>query len=167
MDKEVQGWPRTSPIRLIGAGSIAAGIIDLVYAIVFNSRAGVPAIVIPQSVASGLLGINAFRDGWASAALGVVLHFGILFVAAGSYFLASRKLRVLVMRPKTYGALFGLAIYLFMHAIVLPLSAAPKFKVTPASTVSDLIVHIVLIGPIIAWAIHQLYVRRLPGAPQA
>ncbi|OOG50930.1 hypothetical protein [Rhodanobacter sp. C01] len=167
MDKEVQGWPRTSPIRLIGAGSIAAGIIDLAYAIVFNSRAGVPAIVIPQSIASGLLGINAFRDGWASAALGVMLHFGILFVAAGSYFLASRKLEALVMRPKTYGALFGLAIYLFMHAIVLPLSAAPKFKVTPASVVGDLIVHIALIGPIIALAVQRFYVRRLPGAPQA
>jgi len=166
MNNEIRGWPRTSPLRFIGIGSIVAGVIDLAYAIAFNSRAGVPAIVIPQSVASGLLGINAFRDGWASAALGVMLHFGILFVAAGSYFLASRKLGGLTTRPKTCGALFGLAIYLFMHAVVLPLSAAPKFKVTPASVVSDLIVHIILIGPIIALAVQRFYVRRLPGTPQ-
>jgi uncharacterized membrane protein YagU involved in acid resistance len=166
MNKEIQRWPKLSPIRFIGVGSLAAGVIDLVYAIAFNSRAGVPAVVIPQSVASGLLGVDAFRGGWVSAAFGVALHFGILFVAAGSYFLASRKVRVLTTRPKTCGALFGLAIYLFMHAIVLPLSAAPKFKGTSASVVSDLIVHIVLIGPIVALAVQRFYVRRLPSTPQ-
>ena len=167
MNKKIGEWPRTSPLRFIGVGSIVAGAIDLAYAIAFNSHAGVAAIVIPQSIASGLLGINAFRDGLASAALGVALHFGILFVAACAYFLASRKLRMLTMWPRTFGALFGLDIYLFMHVIVLPLSAAPKFKVTPVSTASDLIVHIVLIGPIIVWAIHRFDVGRLPDTTPA
>ena len=167
MNKEISEWRRTSPLRFIGIGSIVAGVIDLAYAIAFNSRAGIPAIAIPQSIASGLLGINAFRDGLASAVLGVALHFGILFVAAGGYFVASRKLSVLTMWPKACGALFGLDIYLFMHVIVLPLSAAPKFKVTPVSMASDLVVHIVLIGPIIVWAIHRFDVRRRPDTSQA
>jgi uncharacterized membrane protein YagU involved in acid resistance len=167
MNKEISEWPRTSPLSFIGIGSIVAGVVDLAYAIAFNGRAGVAAIAIPQSVASGLLGINAFRDGLASAVLGLVLHFAILFVAAGGYFVASRKLRVLTMWPKTCGALFGLDIYLFMHVIVLPLSAAPKFKVTPVSMATDLAVHIVLIGPIIVWAIHRFDVRRRPDTTQA
>lgn len=153
-------------MRSIGLGSTAAGAVDLAYAIAFNSHAGIPAIVIPQSIASGLLGIRAFREGFASAALGVVLHFGILFVAAAIYFLASRKLTMLVTRPMMSGAFFGLGIYLFMHEIVLPLSAAPEFKVTPVSAISDLAVHVVLIGPIIAWAVRRCHPRRIADAAQ-
>ena len=151
---DIRKWVSASPIRPIALGSIAAGVVDLAYAVVFNSRTGTPAIVIPQSIASGLIGMRAFREGMPSAVLGLVLHFGILFMAAAIYFLASRKMRPLAARPMSSGASYGLAIYLFMHAIVLPLSAAPKFNVTPLSVASDLVVHIVLIGPIVAWAIH-------------
>lgn len=154
MTTDMRKWVSTSPIRPITLGSIAAGVADLAYAVVFNGRTGTPAIVIPQSIASGLIGMRAFREGTASAVLGLVLHFGILFVAAAVYFLASRKIRAVVARPMSSGASYGLAIYLSMHAIVLPLSAAPKFTVTPLSVASDLVVHIVFIGPIVAWAIH-------------
>jgi uncharacterized membrane protein YagU involved in acid resistance len=162
MIKAFSGWLSVSRLCLIGAGSIAAGAIDLVYAIAFNSRAGIPAIVIPQSVASGLLGISAFHGGIATAAVGLLLHFGILFAAAAVYFAFSRKLNVLIARPAISGALFGLAIYMVMHVVVLPLSEAPKFKSTTASTISDLIVHIALIGPIIAFAAHRSYMRQVP-----
>jgi uncharacterized membrane protein YagU involved in acid resistance len=140
---------------------MAAGVVDLVYAIAFNSLAGNPPIVIPQSVASGLLGVSAFHGGIATAALGLLIHFGILFAAAAIYFMASCKLQVLISRPVICGALFGLAIYLVMHTIVLPLSAAPTFRSTPASVISDLIVHVALIGPIIATAIRRSYVRHV------
>jgi uncharacterized membrane protein YagU involved in acid resistance len=162
MSKAFSGWLSVSRLRLIGAGSIAAGVIDLVYAVAFNGRAGIPAIVIPQSVASGLLGVSAFHGGMATAAVGLLLHFGILFVAATVYFSFSRKLKVLIVRPAISGALFGLAIYLVMHAVVLPLSEAPKFKSTTASTISDLIVHMALIGPIIAFAAHRSFMRQAP-----
>jgi uncharacterized membrane protein YagU involved in acid resistance len=162
MSKAFRGWLSVSQLRLIGVGSIAAGVVDLIYAIAFNSHAGVPAIVVPQSVASGLLGISAFRGGIATAAVGLLLHFGILFVAAAIYFVLSGKLKVLIVRPAISGALFGLAIYLVMHAAVLPLSAVPKFKSTTVSTISDLIVHVALIGPIIALAVHRSYMRQVP-----
>lgn len=139
---------------LIAIGSISAGTIDLAYAIAATEHAGIPAIVIPQSIASGLLGIRAFHQGAASAVLGVVLHFSILFVAAVIYFLASRKLKVMADRPMLAGPLYGLAIYLFMHMIVLPLSLAPSFKTTSISIVCDILVHVVLIGPIVAYTIH-------------
>lgn len=166
MNTDIRKWSRISSLRSIGIGSIAAGAVDLAYAIAFNSHAGIPAIVIPQSIASGLLGMRAFREGVASAALGLVLHLGILFVAAVIYFLASRKLTMLVTRPMISGALFGLCIYLFMHLIVVPLSAAPEFKVTLVSVVSDLVVHVVLIGPIIALAVHRCHARRIAAVPQ-
>lgn len=145
---------------LIAAGSIVAGMVDFIYAIASNAHAGIPAIVIPQAVASGVLGLPAFREGAASATLGVALHFSILFVAAALYFLASRKLRVMATRPLLAGPLYGLAIYLFMHLIVLPLSLAPSFEATPVSITRDLLVHVLLIGPLLAYAAHRALKRR-------
>jgi uncharacterized membrane protein YagU involved in acid resistance len=59
----------------------------------------------------------------ASAALGIVLHFVIAFGAATVYYLGSRKLKFLIRRPILFGMSYGAAVYLFMHLIVLPLSA--------------------------------------------
>lgn len=140
---------------VLAAGAATAGLVDLVYAVLFARPAGMPAAVVPQSIASGVLGMAAFRGGSASVALGIALHFAILLVAATIYFLAGRRLRGLVVRPLPWGLLYGLSIYLFMHAVVLPLSRAPHFKSTPLAMVGDLLVHVVMIGPIIALAAHR------------
>ena len=58
--------------------------------------------------------------------LGVVLHFVIALGAATVYYLASRKLTFLVSSAVLCGLIYGALVYLFMHLIVLPLSAAPK-----------------------------------------
>lgn len=59
--------------------------------------------LIPQTIASGILGVNSYSGGTRTAALGVVLHFVIALGAATVYYMASRKLRVLV--GLIYGAL--------------------------------------------------------------
>jgi uncharacterized membrane protein YagU involved in acid resistance len=56
----------------------------------------------------------------------MVLHFVIAFGAATVYYLASRKLKFLIRRAVLFGMLYGAAVYLFMHLIVLPLSAVPS-----------------------------------------
>ena len=48
-------------------------------------------------------------------------HFFIAFCATSVFLLAARKLP-LARRPWLYGALFGVALYLVMNYIVLPLS---------------------------------------------
>jgi hypothetical protein len=91
--------------------------------LIFFSLRGAKPIRIPQSIASGLLGANAFQGGWPTALLGIALHFLIACTAAAIY-AASRKIRFLTAQPVLAGLLYGAAIYLFMNYVVVPLSAA-------------------------------------------
>jgi hypothetical protein len=114
-----------SPLRLVLAGGLVAGTLDIVYAWVFWAiKAGVPARRILQSVAAGLLGKASFEGGAATAALGLGLHFFIACSMAVTYFLVARRWAALRRRPVVYGAAYGLLLYAIMNYIVVPLSAA-------------------------------------------
>ncbi len=106
-------------------GGLVAGVLDISDAIVTWGLRGVPAGRILQSVASGLLGRASYDGGFATMALGTLLHFFIATSAAATYVGASTKLPVLVRRAVPCGLAFGLAVYLFMNYVVLPLSAFP------------------------------------------
>jgi hypothetical protein len=124
--------------RAIVWGGLAAGVLDTLLAMGLYR---ISATVVYQSVASGLLGRAAFQGGLRTAALGLVLHFFIATTAAAVYWGASRRLEVLVRRPAPCGLAFGLAVYFFMHGVVLPLSAARNIFSWP-----ELIGHALLVG---------------------
>ena len=112
------------PIPAVVVGGLAVGVLDLTYAILVYSPA--KPILIPQTIASGVLGMKSYSGGGQTAALGVVLHFVIALSAAAVYYLASRKVAFLLERTVLSGLIYGALVYLFMHVIVLPLSAVPK-----------------------------------------
>jgi hypothetical protein len=116
-------------IRAVVVGGFAAGTLDILYAILWGGMNGRSPEWVLQSVASGWLGMPAFEGGAAAAALGLASHYAILFVAAWLYLAASRRAPVLRTQAVLCGALFGVAIYLFMNFVVLPLSAFP-FKLS-------------------------------------
>jgi hypothetical protein len=101
------------PFPAIVVGGVIVGMLDLAYAIVVYSFRH--PILIPQTIASGVLGLKSYQEGVLSAALGVLLHFVIALGAASVYYLASRKLTFLVRRAVPFGLLYGTAVYLFMH----------------------------------------------------
>ncbi len=109
-----------------------------------------------HSIASGLLGADAFNGGFKTAALGVVLHFVIATGATAVYYIASRKLPFLMRLAFITGPLYGIAVYFFMNLVVLPLSAVP-FKVSfrPALLITGLIVHMLCVGLPIALVVRK------------
>jgi len=111
-------------VRAICWGGLAAGVLDITAAFV---RWGHPMGIL-KGIASGLLGPRAFQGGFGTAALGLGLHFLIAFSAAAVYYVASRKLTFLIQRPVLWGFLYGVAVYMFMSWIVVPLSAFPTSK---------------------------------------
>jgi uncharacterized membrane protein YagU involved in acid resistance len=111
------------PFAAIIVGGLIVGVLDLIYAILVYSPK--QPILIPQTIASGVLGAGSYNEGWRSAALGIVLHFVIALGAATVYYLASRRLTFLVQQAVLFGFIYGALVYLFMHLIVLPLSAVP------------------------------------------
>jgi hypothetical protein len=66
-----------SGLLAIVAGGLIVGCLDLAYAIVVYSPKA--PILVPQSIASRILGKASFTSGLSSAVLGVICH---LFIAA-------------------------------------------------------------------------------------
>jgi hypothetical protein len=109
-------------------GGLIAGTLDISAAFLTAwLRAGVRPVRLLQFVASGLIGAAAFNGGVKTAMLGLALHFLIATVATVVFYLASRKFLFLIEHPINFGLLYGIAVYLFMNFVVLPLSAiAPR-----------------------------------------
>jgi hypothetical protein len=140
------------PVRAILCGGFIAGALDITYAIIRGAMAGITPARVLKSVASGLLGRAAFQGGSEIAALGLVLHFFIALGASTVYYVASRRMAVLVDRAWLSGLLFGALVYLVMYRVVVPLSAAP-FRTT--LRIPDLLVHMFFIGLPIALSVRR------------
>jgi len=133
---------QTRLLRPILIGGLIAGFLDLVAAFISFGWG------VPRAIASGLLGSRAFQGGLATWLLGVFLQFFIATAAATVYCLTSRRLRFLKDHFLVCGMFFGIAVYLVMNLIVLPLSAVP-FKVGPfpvRGLIQGLVIHMLIIG---------------------
>ena len=89
----------------------------------FGLRSGAQPIRIFQGIASGLIGPAARQGGLKTAALGVFLHYFIAFGIVTTYFLVSRRVRLLTRHPVICGLLYGIVVYGVMN-LVVPLSKA-------------------------------------------
>ena len=121
--------------KVIAGATLLVGTLDISDAFIFYGLRGVAPTRILQGIASGVLGRAAFGMGHRSALLGLFFHFFIAFCATSFFLFAARKLP-LARHPWLYGTLFGVALYLVMNYIVLPLS---KIGLRPAPPLVPLI----------------------------
>jgi hypothetical protein len=133
-------------LRLLALGGLVVGVLDILDAFVFFGLRGLPLIAIPQSIASGLLGRAAYRGGVPTAALGLLLHFGISFTIVSVYYAASRWLPALARKPLVFGPLYGLVVYGVMNYVVIPLSAAVVGPKPAAVIANGLLIHMIGVG---------------------
>jgi len=156
MISEDVGLEKTDALKAILFGGLIAGTLDITAASVnvwLNSGRG--PISTFQSVAGGLYGAETFNGGYKTAALGLALHFFIATTWAAVYYLASRKLKFMVSRAILSGVFYGIAVWIFMSLVVLPLSAWKTSSYPLKSVITGIIIHIFCIGLPIA-----LIVRR-------
>jgi NADH:ubiquinone oxidoreductase subunit 6 (subunit J) len=102
-----------------------AGTLDITGNLIFNQLRGITPKIVFQYIASGLIGLQAFRGGLASVALGVAIHYTIALIWTAVFYAASRKLAILSRGPVLCGLVYGGAIYLLMNFIVRMLSGVP------------------------------------------
>jgi uncharacterized membrane protein YagU involved in acid resistance len=133
-------------VQAIVAAGLLAGVMDITAAFLNSWRFGVKPQRVLQAIASGLFGPTSYQGGLKTAALGLFLHFVIAFGAATAYFIASRKLTFLTNRALIYGALYGIAVHLFMSFIVLPLSAFRKGPFSWSAFLTGMVIHIFCVG---------------------
>jgi hypothetical protein len=134
--------------RAIGWAGLLAGSLDITAAFIEAGLEGRGPVSLLQGIAGGLLGMSSFRGGLATAALGAFFHFLIATTAAAVFYLASRKLKFLVKHALPSGLLYGVAVYVFMYYIVLPISAYHTKIALPtmARLIRDVAVHMFMVG---------------------
>jgi uncharacterized membrane protein YagU involved in acid resistance len=145
--------PRPRAVPAILVGGIITGVLDLLYAMVVYSPHR--PLLIPLHIATGVLGVNAYKGGVPTIILGVVLHFVIAIGAATVYYLASRRLPILVERPILCGMIFGGLVYFFMHLVVVPLSAVPHHATRFIYQATEFVEHWFVVGLPIAFSVRR------------
>jgi hypothetical protein len=146
-------------LRAIVGGGLLAGAVDITFACVASAMLrGATPIRVGQSVASGLLGRDAaLAGGVATGLLGLALHFVMVIIMAAAYYVAAKRVPLLVKHAVPCGIAYGLGLYLVMNYVVLPLSAIGRHGGNgPLSVViPEILVHMFGVGLIIA-----LFTRR-------
>lgn len=157
------GRPARSAGRAILWGGLICGVLDITSAIVISlANSGSPVRML-QGIASALLGPVSFRGGAATAALGLVMHFGVAFTATAVFYWLSRRFPIMVEWAVPSGIVYGVFWLLVMYRGVIPLTAALKTlflsnvvkRPLPALWPLPLLVHITCVGLPIAIAVRR------------
>jgi hypothetical protein len=143
---------RQNALLAIVVGGLIAGALDATSAFITYGWG------MPRGIASGLLGARAFQGGIATWILGLLLHFFITLCAAAVYWLASRKLEFLRNHFFVCGVFYGIAVFLVMNLVVLPLSAIPHpiGPFTLTGLYKGLLAHMFLVGLPISMSLRYL-----------
>jgi len=150
----VSGTQTSRPFLAIFFAGFLCGCLDITAAFITWWPRGVKPSRLLQAIAAGWLGPASFNGGTATAALGLAFHFLIAFTAATVFFVASRKVTFMIASPILAGVLYGIAVYLLMYWVVMPLSNFHGTK-TVTSSVIAIITHIVCVGLPISLVIHR------------
>jgi hypothetical protein len=137
---------KSAALTSILGGGLVLGILDVLESIAFVLHAGGSATHVLQSIATGVLGPDAFKGGTRAALVGLAVHFAISFVVAAVYWIASRYFNVLSRHPWVCGLLYGCGVFLFMNFVALPLSAAVRPPRVLGVFLHGMIKHAFLVG---------------------
>ncbi len=142
---------RRNLLRPILVGGALAGTFDLTAAFITFGLGN------PRLIAGGLLGKQALQGGAGTWILGVVLHYFIAFSAAAIYCLSSRRLSFLKDHWLVCGLFYGIAVFLVMNLIVLPLSAYHFMgPYQYRGLLQGILVHMLIIGLPISLSLRKL-----------
>jgi hypothetical protein len=115
---------RRSAGRAIFWGWMGCGILDITSAIIISIASGSTPIRMLQGIAGAIFGAKTFEWGFATAAMGLAMHFLVALTATLVFYALSRRIPAMVEHPVIAGLLFGVFWLLVMYRGVIPLLAA-------------------------------------------
>jgi hypothetical protein len=151
-------WTRALSAAILGG--IAAGTVDVCMACLIYGASPLPIL---RSIAAGALGKASFHGGVASAALGLGLQWLISIGAAGIYIVAAGRFPLLLRRPLLVGPVFGAGVFVFMRAVIVPLSRS-TLKLPHMPLLAEDFVANMLFGVIIAVIVSRMGRREVSSA---
>ena len=151
------------PILIAGA---IVGVLDITAACIeAQIKYGVSPFHVLQSVAGGLLGRGSYNGGFATAALGIAMHFTMAMIVATAFYLITRWFFTLPRKLSgviIMGMLYGLAVFVVNNFGTAPflswvrslyLHTPAAFK--PPMGWSQLIIHLFCVGLPPALVMHR------------
>lgn len=158
--------------RAILWGGLACGVLDISSAVIISIANGGSPVRMLQGIAGALLGPVTFQGGFATAAMGLAMHFGVAFTATAIFYWLSRRFPAMVEWAVPSGILYGILWLLVMYRGVIPLAAAVRTlylsnvrRTLPPLWPLPLLVHMTCVGLPIALAVRRFGPR--PRSPQA
>ena len=158
---------RDEALKAILLGGLISGALDITDAFILWGIQGVSPVRILQSIASGLLGRDALKGGFSTAAFGTFLHFFMTTLMAAFYYLVAQRVPLLVRHAVVCGLAYGVALYFFMNFVVLPLSAFPgdAHALDPLPLTNGLLIHSLGVGLPIALVTRRALTRGTRTSP--
>lgn len=140
------------------AGSIAGllSICAVIILLINNSSVDDPTILF-KYIASGLIGIAAFKAGIAWVGLGVALHFFISLSFAFLFYLIYPQVKRLIVSPFISGILYGFFVWFVMNFVVLRLSRIEHIPLSITDCFTGLILVMIFVGIPISFIINKFY----------
>jgi hypothetical protein len=132
-------------IKPIALATAVAGTLDILFAVLLTVLFGREPANMLRYVASGPFPA-ATQWGTGGAILGLAVHFTLIAIMATAFVVAARRLPELTSKPLKWGVLYGLATYVIMNLLVVPLRFPAAFPPSPRSVATQLFAHVFLVG---------------------
>jgi uncharacterized membrane protein YagU involved in acid resistance len=137
----------STPIAIL-LGGLIAGTLDIGAAALINGR---NPLVILLVIASGLLGKASFQGGLPAVTLGLVLQWLMSLIIAAVYVLLTNRFSELKQHWIAGGLAYGVAIFVGMNYIVVPLSEIGRIPQFTAWTLAGNLLAMLGFGLLVAF----------------
>lgn len=149
-------------VKAITMAGLIAGTLDITAALLnsYISR-GTSPVIIFQFIASGILGESSFSGGFASALLGLIMHFFIAFSWTTIFFKVFPKLGVPSQYKVLSGLIYGIIVWLIMNLIIVPLSRTPEIHPGFLQIILGILFLMFCIGLPVSLVYHNFYSKKI------
>jgi uncharacterized membrane protein YagU involved in acid resistance len=132
-------------LKPIAVATAVSGTLDILFAMILTVFFGREIGNMLRYVGSGPFP-QATDMGATGAILGLLVHFALMAIMAAVYVFAAGRIPALIEKPIQWGVLYGLATYVVMNWLVVPMRFATPLPPSPLSMATQLFAHIVLVG---------------------
>lgn len=142
-------------VKAILSATLLAGTFDIVFAIVIYAliMEQTSPVRLLQYIASGVFGKSAFEGGMPMALAGLAFHFLNAFLFSSFYFILVSYIGFLRKQRLISGIIYGIAIWLVMNLIVLPITFGSPVPQNPLLIALGMSILIVAVGIPIAYIV--------------
>ena len=132
-------------LKPIALATLISGTLDILFAMILTSLYGREIGNMLRYVGSGPFP-QATDMGASGAILGLLVHFALMAIMAAVYVFAAGRIPALIEKPIQWGVVYGLATYVVMNWLVVPIRFGTPLPPSPLSMATQLFAHIVLVG---------------------